>query len=327
MASPPGDDPTGVGILDALAERVRESAVWLVSAFGAVGLLLIPGLQLADLGKLDGSRLWIAVGSAAVAAVALGLGAALIAPFLRSNATTIADLAAATGSRERAVVAALDANPTLFQGEACGVADLNGRHAAACRAIDAAQAGVEPAKAALARADARLVDARWHERRCRERARRRARAALDEHEERLAGARGWNATVLQASGAVEAVARFTELDVGFRRAAKWLVLCTIVVAAAMAALAIAAHPPTPGAADFSGVTLVGADLSGASLREATFADATLTRVDLSDANLDGADVEGVAWRDVTCPDGRNSDDLDGTCEQHLVPVDGADAGR
>lgn len=329
MASPPtDDDPTGVGSLNALGDRVRESAAWLVGAFGAVALLLVPGLQLANLGALDGARLELSIGAAVVAAVALGIAAALVAPFLRSNATTVADLAEPRTARDRRLVDALDTNVTLFQGEATSVADLQRQHATAWLALDGAEASLASAASALASVEAGAATtcccfscSRSSRRRQAERAR--AQREQADAAQRVAHRRDWVATVKQTIEAVEAVARFSELAIGFRRTAKWLVACTLVVAAAMVTFAVAAHPPPPGAADFAHATLTDLDLSGTDLRDATFSHATLTRVDLSDANLEGADVHGARWSDVTCPDGRSSDAVGATCAGHLTPADGS----
>ncbi len=85
-------------------------------------------------------------------------------------------------------------------------------------------------------------------------------------------------------------------------------------------------------ADLTGANFTGADLSNASLREATLARTLLIRAnlsgaDLTSANLAGADltgarmggavVDGILWSSTTCPDGRNSNQLGGTCEGNL----------
>lgn len=318
MSSTPADgDPTGVGIPDALADRVRESAAWLVAAFGAVAVLLVPGIQLADLGALNGTRLWIAIGSAIVAAIALGLAMRLVAPFLRSNTTTVAELAAADGKHARAVVAALDANPTLFQGEGTSVGTLQEARKRAATALEQAERSLAVATARAAAVE-RYAQAGGRPDRA-ERMRAGTRTERDRAQVRFEGARDQLSVVTKAVTAVESVARFLDLDVGFRRAAWRLVWCTVVVACAMVTLAVAAHPPSPGVADFGGAHLVGVDLSGTSLREASFVHATLTRVNLRDANLAGANLHGVAWHRVTCPDGVDSDAAGRTCLGHLRP--------
>ncbi len=325
MARPSAADPasTGVDIFDALADRVRESAAWLVGAFGAVALLLAPGLQLADLGALDGKRLAVAVGSAIVAAIALGAAVALIAPLLRSSTTTVVDLGQSSRPWAQQVVAALNANTTLFQGVATSVASLIASDENARWALSTVRSQRKGTAEALRRAQAALAAApsigvRQANTACDIARARHARAA-----ERVKGAESTLRVIEHATAAVEAVARFYELEIGFRRVRDRVVLCTIVVAGAMASIAIASHPPPPGVADFSHARLTAVDLSGTDLRDATFEHATLVRVDLTGANLAGADLDDVTWRAVRCPDRRNSDNVGGTCEHHLKLSDGA----
>lgn len=85
-------------------------------------------------------------------------------------------------------------------------------------------------------------------------------------------------------------------------------------------------------AHLSGVNLMGADLtnvnlSGANL-SATDPDpacpagkppvaANLTNANLTGANLSNAILTGVIWGNTTCPDGKNSNSVGGSCMQHL----------
>src|SRR4051812_46710066 len=85
-------DPGGYGLLDAKVERVRETAKWLVGAFAAVAVLLIPGLQLSDLGGLDGWRLVVAVAAAIAGIVASASAAIIAATFLRPIEPTLREL-------------------------------------------------------------------------------------------------------------------------------------------------------------------------------------------------------------------------------------------
>ena len=84
----------------------------------------------------------------------------------------------------------------------------------------------------------------------------------------------------------------------------------------------------------------GASLSSCDLSHAFFERADLSGVDLSGANLTSAvlfasvttgadfsraDLRAVTWRAATCPDGRNADNLGGTCCENLngaVPAAG-----
>src|ERR1700719_2870994 len=71
-----------VGAFSDAANRIRDSAKWLLGAFAAVGALLAAGLQLADLGKLASDRSdhrlqWAVVGvGAAVLGIGIAIGAA-----------------------------------------------------------------------------------------------------------------------------------------------------------------------------------------------------------------------------------------------------------
>jgi len=329
MARPAAHDgsPPGVTIFAPLAERVRESAAWLVASFGAVALLLVPGLQLADLGALDGARLALSIATALAAALALGIAVALIAPFLRSNATTLVDLACSSKPRKQAVIRALNENRTLFQGEAVSVQELLSRDKQARYDLRRAEEGLPLATKALADAQARLASAPFAERRCFQLECAKARADRDRAVERIKGARARLSVLAHAFASVEAVARFVEIEIAFRSVKKWLVVCTVVVACAMAGLAIASHPPSPGVTNFSHAHLTDVGLGGTDLREATFAHASLVRVDLTDANLHDANFEDVTWRAVTCPDGGDSDDVGATCEGHLTPAAATRASR
>jgi hypothetical protein len=71
--------------LSAAAERIRQSATWLLTSFAAVGVVLAGGLQLADLGKLswdEPSRVVAALGGVtlAILGIAIAVGAASTVP-------------------------------------------------------------------------------------------------------------------------------------------------------------------------------------------------------------------------------------------------------
>jgi hypothetical protein len=77
-ATPPQRKP---GAFSDAADRIRDSAKWLLGAFAAVGALLAAGLQLADLGKLASDRSdhrlqWAILGVvAAVLGISIAIGA------------------------------------------------------------------------------------------------------------------------------------------------------------------------------------------------------------------------------------------------------------
>ena len=64
--------------LAAAAERIRDSAKWLLGSFAAVGAILVAGLQLTGVGELEDGRLRWALGGLAVAVVGvvIAIGAA-----------------------------------------------------------------------------------------------------------------------------------------------------------------------------------------------------------------------------------------------------------
>ncbi len=75
-----------------------------------------------------------------------------------------------------------------------------------------------------------------------------------------------------------------------------------------------------GGANLSFANLGGANLSGAFLGGANLSGANLKIADLTGANLKSANLNRVLWFNTTCPDGTNSDDLDGdgfTCLSNL----------
>lgn len=61
----------------------------------------------------------------------------------------------------------------------------------------------------------------------------------------------------------------------------------------------------------------GADLEGCDFAHAFLENAVLESANLDDANLFDADLGGVTWSDTTCPDGTNSNDEGGTCDNDL----------
>ncbi|HWD39621.1 MAG TPA: hypothetical protein VG944_12285 [Fimbriimonas sp.] len=97
------------------AERIRVTAKWLVATFGAVAGALIAGLQLSDIGKLEGSDHTIAA-----IAVAVALGAVIAIVFLASlvlarGRVALSDLSKRAGkARKQALVDELERSPGLY---------------------------------------------------------------------------------------------------------------------------------------------------------------------------------------------------------------------
>lgn len=76
--TPPNPDPILAGI-----DRLRDTSKWLIGAYAGVGAILVAGLQLTSLGKVeDDTRLWLAIAGAAAALLAVTLGIGAIARVL-----------------------------------------------------------------------------------------------------------------------------------------------------------------------------------------------------------------------------------------------------
>jgi hypothetical protein len=125
--------PASANPLDKAADRLRDSAKWLLASFSAVAVVIFAGLTVADLGQLDGDtpgyRLLIAV-VAAVLAIAGIVGALARAMSLAGASTTsLADLTRQTTEaelREAKAEAAADPALTTWGGDfAAFVADYN----------------------------------------------------------------------------------------------------------------------------------------------------------------------------------------------------------
>jgi hypothetical protein len=102
------------GNLAASAQRIRDTAKWLIAAFAAVGAILIAGLQLKDLGQLDG----IDAVLAAVGAV-LGIAGVVVVLFcasaiLAAGRVPMTDLTG-TSARRPDITERLERSPNLFQ--------------------------------------------------------------------------------------------------------------------------------------------------------------------------------------------------------------------
>ena len=86
----------------------------------------------------------------------------------------------------------------------------------------------------------------------------------------------------------------------------------------------AVHTQCAGAslenAPLSHADLAYADLTKANLTGADLASANLTQAALGQAVLTGAVLTGVKWSSTTCPDGANSDNVNGSCSGHLSTV-------
>jgi hypothetical protein len=77
-------------------ETLRESAKWLIGAYAAVGAVIIAGLQLTSLGKIeDHTRFWVAVLTAGAALVAVVIGIYVVSRVLAPAEVEDSDVDAA----------------------------------------------------------------------------------------------------------------------------------------------------------------------------------------------------------------------------------------
>ena len=100
------------GELAASSDRIRETAKWLVATFGAVAGVFIAGLQLSDLGKIEGSDRTIAAIGALVAIAAVVAIIALASAVLGRGRVALSDLTA-DSRRRRRLVKELERSPGL----------------------------------------------------------------------------------------------------------------------------------------------------------------------------------------------------------------------
>jgi hypothetical protein len=124
------DDPAGLKALGGFAEQVRSTARWLIGAFAAVGLLLVPALPLSDIGSLEGARMAWAIVAIAVAVAAVIASVIMIVRFLSPGATSLAELAAreAKHGDDDELVAYFSRNKALLQGQARSLSELHERY-------------------------------------------------------------------------------------------------------------------------------------------------------------------------------------------------------
>ena len=60
-----------------------------------------------------------------------------------------------------------------------------------------------------------------------------------------------------------------------------------------------------------------ANLTGVNFNNCNLAFTDMTGADLTDATIMNTAVWAIVWSNTTCPDGSNSDDVGGTCENNL----------
>lgn len=306
---------SGEAELAAAIEKVRNTALWLIGAFGAIGAAVAAALPFSDIGKLAGIDAVLA--SAGIIAAFFGVGAAIVAvsSLLLPRARTLAELRRAD-SKDPAVKR-LAATPELLL---------------PLRTLKQLQRERNRLNDAYARSYAQWV--------------------AEPDKDNAGAVDAWAAAgqITQATLArVIAWANYETLLADYRHALRrWVLPGLLLTAAGLLLFAVnVTDTPTPApaaapeaqldGADLSKAMLSGIDLGGASLAEASLAHADLSEADLSGADLSEADLSGTnlraadltdanladaVWAGTTCPDGTNSDDVGETCEAHLsVPED------
>ena len=296
--------PTQRELSDIANERIREAAKWLIGAFAAVGAALIAGSQLSSIGKLRGcfeltlecSRLWIALlgGAIGLAGVvwAIWIGAQLLLPL----SLPPSDLQDEWKKGDKSAVYRFFARNRSYKQGFKDFEDLQNLEDAAYDRYDKAEGKLDSATRGS---------------RALEREFTKAQEELDE--------------LLERSEAFVLIANQELLAERFKRSALPKLLGAAIVAAlGIGLFAWAANPSEAALASASlrGADLSSTDLSGSNLRHADLEDADLSGADLSGADLTGAnltdaDLDGVVWSKTTCPDGTVSDNVGGSCENHL----------
>lgn len=174
--------------------------------------------------------------------------------------------------RRSQLVAYVNDNPSLFQGEATTVAELHHAYWQALTRLYQKHQEQPPDETRLEIASARV---------------------------------GFLAQVVRS---IEMSASLHELRLGFAARRRQLAAAAAVVAVSMLGFAWVAHPPDPSVGDLSGARLIGLDLSGVNLHDADLSDVRFKRVNLRDADLEGANLDGTTWEATTCPDGAVAND-------------------
>jgi Pentapeptide repeats (8 copies) len=292
------------------ADAIRGAAKWFVGAFGAIGLAIIGALALGDVGKLEGKELALALLGVALAFVGVLLAAIAVARLLLPVAWELSELANA--SEKDPAIERLRKAPNLLT------------------PFQTVKEIYDARTEALA--EYRTAYLAWEQ------------GATDTTVRAVKQAEVRSAPIEAVAARVISWANYETLQARFRRALWWFMVPGIglaVIGIGLFALYVTDVPtPAPATlndANLRGGTLAGADLSGVSLRSADLTGADLTRANLSDsvlvdatldganltaANLEGADLEGATvnearWSETTCPDGRSSNDVGGTCDAHL----------
>ncbi len=107
------------GMVFAAIDRMRETARWVIGAFGAMAVLLVGSSQLSDLGDSDGGRLWLAIAGAVITLIAIGAAIFAVAKVFFPEEISLDDLTDTSDLGRRAA-----ADPGLLFGQASSVSQL-----------------------------------------------------------------------------------------------------------------------------------------------------------------------------------------------------------
>ncbi len=108
--------PPVVDELAASSDRIRETAKWLVATFGAIAGALIVGLQLSDIGELEGTDRVVASIAAFGALAAVITIVALATLVLARGRVPLGELSSAGSKKFKRLQKALNRNRSLYAG-------------------------------------------------------------------------------------------------------------------------------------------------------------------------------------------------------------------
>jgi hypothetical protein len=204
VESPPG--PLAAG-----AERIRDSAKWLIAAFAAVGAVLAAGLQLTGLGGLEGGRLLATL-------IGLGLAVAgVVVAITASGSVVTASFVSLKWLSEQA-----SSNTAMVDVE--GDTGLLGGFATVKDLKDAYDAAVAARKEAL---EAHYGD-----------------PADDAKKLKAQTTQAWVQALDQSQVHVIERAGFNKLRSAYREAGRWIAVGAVLAAVGIATFAWGANPPS-----------------------------------------------------------------------------------
>lgn len=99
--TPPANGLAGAG------DRIREASKWLLTAFGAVGVVVVAGVALGDVGRVAPSDRWLAVTCVAVAVIGVGIAILAAGSVLTQGFVTLEEAATANEVKDPALLAGL----------------------------------------------------------------------------------------------------------------------------------------------------------------------------------------------------------------------------